>query len=186
MLIDGLRLCISACRDGGCRASSRERRVVLHFPEIHCARALQRSLSLSFFRALSLSQTTTLPTMHANLLLLLRPFPLLALRCFSPFALTRLSSTCRKPYRRHRESFVRCAPTVRKLNERLQLCSRRCNEPRRSSPVRESCLFYKFIIGAPLRRITELPRSRARRFSSLRSLAVHAARAHFISFRRSL
>lgn len=56
-------------------------------------------------------------------------------------------------YRQHWESFASCTPTVRKLNERLQLCSQRCNE--------QSCLFYKFIIGVALRRITELPHSLA-------------------------
>lgn len=55
------------------------------------------------------------------------------------------------------ESFASCAPTVRKLNERLQLCSPPlqpailslslsvCLSPR-------NCLFYKFIIGTTLRR----------------------------------
>jgi len=69
-----------------------------------------------------------------------------------PFAVS-LSSTWSWMYRQHRESFASCTPTVWKLNERLQLCSRRCNE--------RSCLFYKFIIGVALRRITELSRSLA-------------------------
>lgn len=69
------------------------------------------------------------------------PFPFLSLIA----SLLHLPWTCRQ----HRESFASCTPTVRKLNERLQLCSRRCNE--------QSCLFYKFIIGVALRRITELP-----------------------------
>jgi len=77
-------------------------------------------------------------------------------RSASPSSASSLGAARSRTCRQHRESFASCAPTVRKLNERLQLCSRRCNEPR--SPSR-GCLFYKFIIGVALRRITELPRS---------------------------
>lgn len=56
------------------------------------------------------------------------------------------------------ESFASCAPTVRKLNERLQLCSPPL-QPAMLSPFSLSvclsprnCLFYKFIIGTTLRR----------------------------------
>lgn len=54
------------------------------------------------------------------------------------------------------ESFASCAPTVRKLNERLQLCSPPL-QPAMLSPLSvclspRNCLFYKFIIGTTLRR----------------------------------
>lgn len=55
------------------------------------------------------------------------------------------------------ESFASCAPTVRKLNERLQLCSPPL-QPAMLSPLclsvclsPRNCLFYKFIIGTTLR-----------------------------------
>lgn len=60
-------------------------------------------------------------------------------------------------HQQHRQSFASRAPTVRKLNERLQLCSHRCNQPR--SPRDQGCLFYKFIIGTTLRGIAKLARS---------------------------
>lgn len=39
-----------------------------------------------------------------------------------------------RTYRQHRESFASCAPTVRKLNERLQLCSRALQRTAFSQP----------------------------------------------------
>lgn len=86
---------------------------------------------LSLFHSLSLSLSPF--NNIANVVQL--PLPLF----LYPSILTRTA------HRQHRESFANCVlPTVRKLNERLQLCSRCCNEPRSSSG---SCLFYKFIIG---------------------------------------
>lgn len=67
-------------------------------------------------------------------------------------------------YKQHRQSFASCAPTVRKLNERLQLCS----PPLQPATLGRGCLFYKFIIGTTLRGIAKLTRSPAYRIRFLR------------------
>lgn len=110
-----------------------------------------------FSRSLSLSLSLITLLMQCST----SPFSLF----LSPSILTRTA------HRQHRESFANCVvPTVRKLNERLQLCSRCCNEPRSSN---RNCLFYNLLLA--LQRITEFPLSHPRYFSRLLSQSLRTS-----------
>lgn len=173
VLIDGLRLCIPARRGAGRPGIAAEEAGVLHFPETHWKKKKCR------LPGICLSQTTTWCTNSSPLGSLFSP-PL------PPWRAPLLRSPPRT-YRQHRESFASRAPTVRKLNERLQLCSRRYNEPR-SLPA--GAVYFTNLLLA--RRYDELlnyplaPRFRPRRFRILAASAwpvrAPCSARYFISF----